>query len=203
MDIVEQEIPTSNVGQLMRQLLIFIAPILILSSCAHYSTLYAERQADSKLAIQGYYSPCCGWCGQRVITDNLKNEQTSLLINCRTEDMYSRLCTEWQIGTQKHVDVYKRNRVIQHAVYRPVYDTTRLKQLYPNIDRETYFDTLMISRQMIPLTRLDSMLIERALAFQGDSSCNKDHLRLILGYVFVRNDKIKGKKEKDFKSPGK
>ena len=184
-------------------MLTIIATFFLFTSCVHYATLYADKSAVNKTAIQSYYSPCCGWCGQRVIIDNLNGEQQSLLINCKFEDMYSRYCTELKIGTQKHIDIYKGNLIRQHSIYRPVYDTIELKKLYPNLDREAYFDTLMLTRQILPLTGLDSMSIAKALAFRGDSSCNNKHLELIRGYIFVRTDEIKVKKEKDFKSPKK
>jgi hypothetical protein len=113
---------------------------------------------------------------------------------------YSRYCTELRIGTQKHIDNYIRNTIRQHSIYRPVYDTIELKKMYPNLDRESYFDTLMLSRQIIPLTNLDSMLINQALAFKGNTTCNNYHLKLIRGFIFVRTDEVKVKKEKDFKT---
>ena len=187
----------------MRYFLIIIATFFLFTSCVHYATLYAEKNTDKKIALQSYYSPCCGWCGQRVILDNLKGEQNSLLINCKFDDMYSRYCTEFRIGTQKHIDNYIKNTIRQHSIYRPVYDTTELKKMYPNLDRESYFDTLMLSRQIIPLTSLDSMLINQALAFKGDTTCNNNHLKLIQGFIFVRTDEVKMKKEKDFNTPKK
>jgi hypothetical protein len=187
----------------MRHFLIIIATFFLLTSCVHYATIYADKNADNKTAIQSYYSPCCGWCGQRVITDNLNGEQQSLLINCKFEDTYSRYCTELRIGTQKHIDIYKRNFIRQHSIYRPVYDTIELKKMYPNLDRESYFDTLMLTRQIINLTVLDSMLINKSLDFKGDTSCNNNHLKLIRGYIFVRTDEVKMKKENDFKTPKK
>jgi len=187
----------------MRQFLITIAAFFLFTSCVHYSTLYAENNPDNKVAIQSYYSPCCGWCGQRIISDNLKGEQYSLLINCKIESKYSRYCTALEIGTQKHIDVYKKKFVTQQSIYRPVYDTIELKQNYPNLEREAYFDTLMLTRQIIPLTNLDSALINWALEFKGDTTCSNDHLRLIRGYIFVRTEEVKMKKEKDFKTPKK
>ena len=175
----------------------FKVGILLFSSCAHYSNLYTEKQVDSKLAIQKIYSPCCGWCGQRVISDNLKDEQTSLFINCKMEEKNSRYCTGMRIGTQKHVDLYKNNTIIQHSVYRPVYDSTALKKLYPNIDREAYFDSILLTSAVIPLTTSDAAIIQKAIDFTGDGSCNKDHLKLIYGFVLVRSEMVKNKK-KDF-----
>ena len=185
----------------MRQLSTIIITCVLFASCVHYATLNAEKNADNKIAFQSYYSPCCGWCGQRLILDNLKGEQYSLLINCKFGDKNSRSCTELEIGTQKHVDIYKRHTVRQHSIYRPVYDTTELKRMYPNLDWESYFDTLMLTRQVIPLTALDSILINKAVAYKGDITCNKNYLQLIRGYIFVSTDEVKFKKEKDFSSP--
>ena len=75
--------------------------------------------------------------------------------------------------------------------------------MYPNLDRESYFDTLMLTREIIALTSLDSMLINQVLAFKSDTLCNSNHLKLIRGYIFVRADDVKLKKEKDFKTPKK
>ena len=187
----------------MRHSILFILFLALLSSCVHYATLYAEKSAVGKFAIQSYYSPCCGWCGQRFINDNLGGEQYSLLINCKIEDRYSRLCTEPQIGTQKHIDTYKKNYVRQQSIFRPVYDTFELKKMYPNLDREVYFDTIMLTGQILPLTSLDSTLISKALNFKGDSTCNNDHLKLIRGFILVSTQQVKMKKEKDFKTPKK
>jgi len=138
-----------------------------------------------------------------VINDNLNGEQYSLLINCKIDDRNSRYCTEMQLGTQKHIDAYKKNFVRKHSIYRPVYDTLELKKMYPNLDREAYFDSTMLSGQFIPLTSLDSALIKKALDFKSDTTCHNNHLKLIRGFVFIRTDKVKMKKEKDFKTSKK
>lgn len=188
----------------MRIFSIFVFTCICFSSCISYVTLYAERNADSKVAVQSFVSPCCGRCGLRVIADNLINEQQSLLINCKPEDIYSRYCTELRIGTQKHIDIYKNRFVRQHSVYRPVYDSIELKKQYPGLDREFYFDSLMLTRPLIPLTATDSVFINRALAYKDDAAaCGSSHLRFIRGYIFVNIYEVKNKKETNFKTPRK
>ena len=187
----------------MRTASIFILICICFSSCTSYITLYAEKNADSKTAVQSFVTPCCGRCGLRIITDNLVNEQQSLLINCKPEDEYSWYCTEMSIGTQKHIDVYKKKFVRQHSVYRPVYDTIELKKQYPGLKREFYFDSLMLTRPLIPLTATDSAFINRAMAFKSDAPCGSSHLQFIRGYIFVNSFDVKSKKEKDFRNPGK
>jgi len=99
-----------------------------------------------------------------------------------------------QIGTQKHINTYKKNFVRQHSVYRPVYDTLELKKMYPSIEREAYFDSTMLSGQFIPLTSLDSAIIKKALDFKSDTTCDNKHLKLIRGFIFIRKDEVKMKK---------
>ena len=178
-----------------------LAVFILLSSCVHYATLYSEKNTNNKLAIQAYYSPCCGWCGQRVILDNMTGEQQSLLVSCKMDDRYSRYCTEARVGTQKHVDLYKGNTVYRHIVYRPVYDTAALKELYPGLDREAYFDSLLLVREMLPLTSIDAALINKAIHYKQDTACKSNYIKLIRGYVLVDSNEVKQKKETDFKSP--
>lgn len=75
--------------------------------------------------------------------------------------------------------------------------------MYPNLDREAYFDTIMLTNQFIPLTTLDSSMIKKALDFNGDTTCYKNHLKLIRGFILVSTEEVKIKKEKDFKTPKK
>ena len=115
----------------------FIATILIvttfMSSCMNYTTVKAINQPNEKVALQNFYSPCCGPCGQRIVIE-MNDKQYALQVNCKIENEYSRPCTPFGLGTQKHVLIYKRRKVIQEEYYKPVYDTIELKKMYPKVD---------------------------------------------------------------------
>ena len=183
----------------MRNTLMTITVLIVLNSCDHYSTMHVEKSSDRKIAIQQYFTSCAGLCGQNIIVDDLKGEQQSLLIMCNIESRGCRLCTAFWMGTQKSIANYNGKFVRKYSIFRPVYDTISLKKVYPNLDRGTYFDTLMLSRVFLPLTKTDSVLFTKALEFKSDT-CKTNFIKFITGYILVSTREVNFKKE-DFKSP--
>jgi len=155
-----------------------------LISCMHYATVKAINKHNEKAALQDFYSPCCGSCGQRIVVE-VDGKQYALQVNCQIEDQYSRLCTPLQLGTQKHVLTYKRRKVIREDYYKPVFDTIELKRMYPKIDIGEYYDAEIFQQPVIPLNAVDSLLIDKYYTLTTKPGCSDKHLRLIKGYILV------------------
>ena len=111
-------------------------------------------------------------------------------------DYYCRICNPYTMGTQKRIETYSGDLVIRYSHFRPVYDTIQLKKLYPKLDSRAYFDSIIIGKSIIPLNRLDSLLINTALEQKTDSTRRFDYLQLIRGFVLIDSSNVKYKKEK-------
>ena len=155
-----------------------------LNSCMDYATVKAINKPTERVALQDFYSPCCGSCGQRIVVE-ANGKQYALQVNCKVEDQYSRRCTPLSIGTQKHVLTYKRKKVIHEDYYKPVYDTIELKRMYPKIDIGEYYDAEIIQKPVIPLNAIDSLLIDKYYSLTSKKDCTDKHLGLIKGYIRV------------------
>jgi len=174
----------------------FLVLTVSLFSCVHSTALYFDNQTNYRLAYKSYYSPCCGWCGRKIILDSLKGQQNTLFIDCNINHVNNKYCTYLGIGTQKHIDTYNGNFIRSRSIYIPVYDTVELKKNYPDLDREIYFNTSMLSINIIPLIDLDSLIIKKSLEYTGDTACDKMYLKYIRGYVLVKTESMKIKKER-------
>ena len=162
---------------------------MTLYSCAYYSTREVAKEDHQKISLQNYYSPCCGSCGQRIIIDSLIGKKYTLQINCQNEDESSRLCTPFQLGTQKQVITYQKHKTISISYYKPVYDTVELKRQYPKIERGEYFDSKFGSNQIIPLSSIDSLLIAKYLVLAKKTNCSGQYIKLIKGFMLVEEDR--------------
>src|SRR5262245_15678855 len=107
----------------MRYFIILVATTMCLFSCVDYATVKSVRTDTERIALQDYYSPCCGSCGQRIVIDNKNGQYAALLVNCKLDDWGSVECSPWRIGTQKQIMTYKGNKITSVSYYRPVYDT--------------------------------------------------------------------------------
>jgi hypothetical protein len=168
----------------MKNFLIALGAMVSLSSCMDYATVRAINNPNEKIALQDFYSPCCGSCGQRIVVDDFKGKQYALQVNCEIENEYSRLCTPLRLGTQKHVLAYKRKRVVSEEYYKPVYDTAELKKMYPKVERGEYFDSGLATKPVLPLTAIDSLLIEKYFSLT-QKQCSDQYIRLIKGFISV------------------
>ena len=166
--------------------LILLATIAF-SSCMDYATVKAINRSDEKIALQDFYSPCCGSCGQRIVAE-INGKQYALQVNCRIEDKDSRLCTPFSLGTQKHVLFFKGKTIIRQEYYKPVYDTIELKKMYPKTDRGEYYDDSLGLKPVIPLDHIDALLIDRYYELTTKQPCSDRYLRLIRGFVQVKTD---------------
>ena len=179
----------------MRHIILIIS-IFSFLSCDHYITTHSTQIPGGKVAVQEYYTTCNGLCGHRIVFDNLLYEQQSLLVMKDIMDFGCRLCNDHQIGTQKNIVTYNGKFVNKYSMFRPVYDTNELKKQYPDIDRRVYFDSTMIGNPILPLTNLDSILINKALEQKSDSTYKIDYLKFIRGFVLIYSTDVKYKKEK-------
>jgi hypothetical protein len=157
--------------------------LLSISGCMHYATINASKTSSANTALQDFYSPCCGSCGQRIIIDSLNGKQYGLLVNCKIENKYSAMCTPLRLGTQKHVLVYKKGKVISEAYYKPVYDTVELKRMFPGVQPGEYRDHELESKPMLALSAIDTLLIQKYYSMSKDTGCAGNHLRLIKGFI--------------------
>ena len=180
----------------MRYTLIIIAALFCFSSCDHYITRSIEKTGSSRTVIQSFAAACCGGCGQRVLIDNLNGEQQTLQVECNLEWGCCRMC---MFGTEKHIDKYSSKFIVQRTIYKPIYDTTNLKNLFPKLRREAFFDSTQFSNPTLPLTFFDTLLISHALSYAVDTACKKSYLSLIRGFVFVKTENVKYKKDFNFK----
>ena len=168
----------------MKRIAMILMVTTSLSACMDYATVKAINKPNEKVALQDFYSPCCGSCGQRIVVE-VNGKQYALQVNCKVEDKYSRLCTPLSLGTQKHVITYKRRKVIHEDYYKPVYDTIELKKMYPKIEIGEYYDAEIIQRPVIPLNAIDSLLIDKYYSLTAKSDCTDKHLRLIKGFILA------------------
>jgi hypothetical protein len=180
----------------MNKSYLFFFALILLSSCMDYATVKAINNPTEKVAMQDFYSPCCGSCGQRIVIDDLHNKQYALLVNCNIEDQYSYQCTPYGMGTQKQVITYKKNKIISHAFYKAVYDTIELKKMYPGTQREQYYDSSLSGKPVIPMTKIDSSLIEKYSSLTNKRNCNADYLKFIKGYILVAETSGRDRTEK-------
>ena len=173
------------------------------SSCMHFETVKAINKSTEKIALQEFYSPCCGWCGQRIVIET-NGKQYALLINCQIEDQYSSDCMPYGLGTQKHVLIYKRKKVRQEEFYKAVYDTAELKKIYPKANKLEWDDEKYAGEPLIPLTPVDSLLIEKYYALTAKKDCSDRYLKAIKGFIRIKlntNGSIDNKKVKIKTSP--
>lgn len=124
---------------------------------------------------------------RRIIIDSLNGIQYTLYVNCAPGSEYGYRFLPRQMGTQKRVMVYKGEYEIAEYIYRPVYDTVALLQMFPKMERKEYFDTSLNYNKIINLTKIDSLLMDRFIQ-QQDSSCEAKQLNLIRGFVLVDED---------------
>jgi hypothetical protein len=184
---------------IMRHIIIFISFSILLFSCVDYATVKAINTGNEKIALQDYYSPCCGSCGERIVIDHKNGQYSALQVNCSLENIYSAYCTPYRIGTQKQIMNYKKNKITSIVYYRPVYDTIELLKLYPTLKRQCYFDTALILKPILPLTQVDSFLITKYLQMTTKKSCRANYLNLIRGFVHVADDDMKYNKPQKIK----
>src|SRR6187399_922371 len=92
---------------IVKLIVIILIVTTSLSSCMDYATVKAINKPTERVALQDFYSPCCGSCGQRIVVE-ANGKQYALQVNCKVEGEHSRLCTPLSIGTQKHVLTYKK-----------------------------------------------------------------------------------------------
>ena len=160
------------------------------ATCGTFSiTKTLQEDLTKKITLQNYYSPCCGSCGQRIIIDSLIDKKYTLQVNCQNEDESSRLCTPFQLGTQKQVMTYQKHKTISISYYKPVYDTVELKKQYQKIERGEYFDSKLVSNKILPLSSIDSLLIEKYLVLAMKTNCSGQYIKLIKGFILVEEDK--------------
>jgi len=175
-------------------------PMWLIISCMNYTTTRVTKTDLEKISIQNFYSPCCGSCGERIVIDQLKGKQYSLLINCKVEDEYSTLCTPMRLGTQKLVLEYEREKIISETYYKPVYDTNTLKKMFPLINKMEYYDSTLFSNPVLPLDGIDTLLINSFYRSSKKEGCSSQHLKLITGFILVKKETDKkdiyNKKEK-------
>jgi hypothetical protein len=163
------------------------------------------KNTQERIALQDYYSPCCGSCAQRLVVDNKKGQYTALQVSCKFDDIYSAKCSPMRIGTQKQIMTYKNKKINSISYYRPVYDTTELIKLFPNLERELYIDDSLESKPILPLTKLDSILIDKYLNMTSKRDCEGKYINLIRGFIYVGDGDMKiGRPQKiKFKSKSK
>lgn len=161
--------------------------IFAFSSCMDYATVKAVSRPEEKIALQDFYSPCCGSCGQRIVAE-INGKQYALQVNCQVEDKYSTRCTPLSLGTQKQVLTFKGKNVIHEDYYKPVYDTIELKKMYTKISSLEYHDSSFANKPVIPLDAIDSLLIDKYYALTAKQPCTDRHLRLIKGFIKVHED---------------
>jgi hypothetical protein len=180
----------------MRYTLIIIAALFCFTSCDNYITKSIENTGNTRTVIQSFAAACCGGCGQRVLIDNLKDEQQTLQVECNLEWGCCRMC---MFGTEKHIDKYSGKFIVQRTIYKPIYDTISLKNLFPKLERVAFFDSAQLLNPILSLTSSDTLLISRALSYVVDTTCQKSYLLLIRGFVFVKTENVKYKKAVNFK----
>jgi hypothetical protein len=156
-----------------------------LCSCMNYAPVSSLKKNSEKITLQDFYSPCCGSCGQRIVIDKLDGNLYTLQVNCSIEEQYSRLCTPLKLGSHKKVLIYKKNKIISEKYYKPIYDTAELKKMYPNADSGEYYDSVIYSKKILPLTSIDSSLIDSYYLMTKKNNCTDKHLRFIKGFVLV------------------
>lgn len=173
-------------------------------SCVHYNNVKLAKTTSEKYLLQTYYSPCCGSCGERVVTD-ADGKQYGLQVNCVVDDIYSRWCSPREMGTLKTVMTFRKRRITSVSYYRAVYDTIELKKLHPEIDRGTYFDSADALKPVQSLSAIDSVLIKQHQSMTNKNICDNRHLQLIRGFVlsYVDTVFIYEKKRVKYKSKAK
>ncbi|GEM_PF-1988300 len=162
------------------------------NSCMSYKNIKITKEASQTIALQSFSSSCCGQCGERVIVDQYVNKIHSLQVNCDFENQYAHLCTPFRLGTQKKILTYKKNKIISETYYKPVYDTISLLKKYPKISRGEYYDTSIKYSNIIPLDKIDSLLIKNYTQMSKSEICTKSQIEFIIG--FVKSHEILDKK---------
>lgn len=176
-----------------------------LFSCMDYSTVKSVGARGGTTNLQDFYSPCCGSCGQRIITEaDGGNTLYALLVLCNIEDEYGPRCSPSSIGTQKQVIRHIKKNLRSISWYRPVYDTIALLKQYPKTPRDAYFDSAAFTHTILPLDKMDSLLFKNYFQLSEKRECEGKYLNLIKGFAFVKEtiannrytqDKIKRPKE--------
>lgn len=151
-----------------------------------YTNISTIKTPSQKTTLQSFYSPCCGSCGERVVIDKFQGTLYALQINCTLHDEYSHFCTPLYLGTHKKILSYQKNKIISEKYYKPIYDTMALLKIYPKANRGEYYDTTLNYTETIPLTSIDSSLINEYYSFPKANDCTNEHLKLIKGFVFVK-----------------
>lgn len=169
-------------------------------SCVDYAPLAITKKAEEKIILQDFYSPCCGSCGQRIVIDNYNGLLSTLQVNCKIENQYSHLCTPMQLGTHKKVLYYKKNKIIAEKYYKPIYDTIELKRIYPKANRGEYYYSLAYTKELVLLTKSDSVLFDNYYSMSTKKQCSDKHLKFIKGFVLINEviEKQTFEKKKDF-----
>ena len=170
--------------------------ILLLNACTQELYLYSEKQKGYQIAIKNIYSPCCGWCSQKIIHDNLKGEQCSFTISCNVNNDNIGNCIGFGLGVQKYIYTYEGSLIKKLSIYNPVYDTTLLRNSYPNLFKLTILDTITSSKKLVPLDSTDSLIINKIIEYKSDSKCDKKYLKLIIGFILIKTEEVYLKKEK-------
>lgn len=184
----------------MKRIALYLLMPLLASSCMDYNTMQAVRTPSGKVALQDFYSPCCGSCGQRIVLDNNKEKKLyALQSNCNIQDEYSLMCTPHKLGAQKQVITYRKKKVLSATYYKPVYDTVELKKQYPKANVTEYADTLFAGKPIIPLNGTDSFLIRQYFALTSKRDCADKYLHLIRGFIFVTEGSPVDRKKVKFK----
>lgn len=175
---------------LKRKFIIFLSIAICMLSCTRTATVFVNEESGSRIAYQREYSPC-GPVNSQIVIDSLNGKLYKVIIDCNISDMGYGLCTYLGIGTQKHVDHYRGKHIIKRLIYRPVYDTNELRKVYAVFNNSVYSEL-----EVLPLQRIDSLLIETAIGYKGDTTCDKKYLQYIKGFVLVKTEDAKIKKEK-------
>lgn len=58
--------------------------LISLSSCMEYANIRAISKPEEKWVLQDFYSPCCGSCGERIVTE-INGNQYMLLVSSKQD----------------------------------------------------------------------------------------------------------------------
>jgi hypothetical protein len=140
----------------------------------------------------------CDQRRQRIVIDDQKSIQYGLIANCQIDNSKTGDCILFKMGTVKLISEYQNDYIIKQTIYKPIYDSIGINNMYPDMSKENVFTYSKTNNHVYPLGKIDSIMISQSIIHKKFQDCGIEYLRTIKGFyidtILIPNEKFKKSK---------